>query len=177
MGNKYRTWKERTAVDPRTKRRRNKRVYTSSSCPSSTTTTTTDNMEGTPNSFVDVTLSSSSSAISNVLETPEPSLDSTPTASERKIKESAEGEDIFYVDDYDGHKPAYIFMETEIMFSIFDELVKCPRCGFHVETSHLIHSKQGLAHNFQIKCRSLSCQWSKSFFSSKEATRVVESWK
>ena len=47
------------------------------------------------------------------------------------------------------------------MFSIFDELVKCPRCGFHVETSHLIDSKQGLPHNFQIKCRSLSCQWSK----------------
>ena len=101
----------------------------------------------TSNSLVDVTLSSSSSAISNVLETsspPEPSLHSTPTTSERKIKESAE-EDIFYVDDLDdGHKPAYIFMDTEIMFSIFDELVKCPRCGFHVETSHLIDSKQGL---------------------------------
>ena len=145
MGNKYRTWKERTAVDPRTKRRRKKRVYTSSSCPSNTTTTTADNMESTSTSLVDVILSSSSSAISNVLETsspPGPSLDSTPTASERKIKESAEGEYIFYVDDLDdGHKPAYIFMDTEIMFSIFDELVKCPRCGFHVETSHLIDSK------------------------------------
>ena len=178
MGNKYRTWKERTATDPRTKRRRKKRVYTSSSC-SSSTTTTADNMESTSNSpsnsLVDVTLSSSSSAISNVLETSSPpglSLDSTPTASERKIKESTEGEDIFYVDDLDdGHKPAYILMDTEIMFSIFDELVKCPRCGFHVETRHLIDNKQGLAHNFQIKSSSLSCQWSKSFFSSKEVTR------
>ena len=52
------------------------------------------------------------------------------------------------------------------MFSIFDELVKYPRCGFHVETSHLIHYKQGLAHPFLIKCRSVSCRWSRSFFSS-----------
>ena len=55
-------------------------------------------MESTSTSLVDVILSSSSSAISNVLETsssPGPSLDSTPTTSERKIKESAEGEDIF----------------------------------------------------------------------------------
>ena len=84
-------------------------------------------MESTSIYLVDVILSSSSSAISNVLGTsspPGPSLDSTPTASKRKIKESSEGEDIFYVDDLDdGHKPAYIFMDTEIMFSISDELV------------------------------------------------------
>ena len=51
------------------------------------------NMESTSTCLADVTLSSSSSAISNVLETsspPGPSPDSTPTASERRIKESPE---------------------------------------------------------------------------------------
>ena len=55
--------------------------------------------------------------------------------------------------DMDGHQPAYVLMDT-------DELVKCPRFGFHV--------KQGRAHSFLIKCRSLSCRWSRSFFSSNE---------
>ena len=57
------------------------------------------------------------------------------------------------------------------MCSVFGELVKCPRCEFAVEINHCVENKQGLAHEFHIKCKSISCRWLRKFFSSKEATR------
>ena len=67
------------------------------------------------------------------------------TASEMKIKES-EGyllsTSIDELDVDEGHQPAYVFMDTEILSTLLDELVKCPLCGFHVKTTHLIGNKK-----------------------------------
>ena len=45
------------------------------------------------------------------------------------------------VDDVvdDGHQPAYIFMDTSILSSLLDELIKCTRCGFYVESTLMIN--------------------------------------
>ena len=62
-------------------------------------------------------------------------------------------------------------MDTGIMSSIFGELITCPRCQLGVDIIHHIEEKQGLAHLFNIKCRSLACQWKRSFYSSRKADR------
>ena len=43
----------------------------------------------------------------------------------------------------EGHQPAYVFMDTQVPSTLLDELVKCPRCGFHVKPNHLIGNKKG----------------------------------
>ena len=62
-------------------------------------------------------------------------------------------------------------MDTEILSSLLVELVKCPRCGFYVQTEHMVDSKQGLSHLFKISCRNISCRWDKTFFTSKEVKK------
>ena len=62
-------------------------------------------------------------------------------------------------------------MDTGIMSGIFSELITCPRCQLGVDIVHHIEEKQGLAHLFNIKCRSLACQWKRSFYSSRKADR------
>ena len=93
----------------------------------------------------------------------------TETASERKLTAAQQAKDDFDADD--DNKSSYILMDTGIMCSVFGELVKYPRCEFAVEINHCVENKQGLAHEFHIKCKSISCRWLKKFFSSKEATR------
>ena len=153
-------WMERSRRDLRTKQRRRKIVRTSLSCLSSTTTTAAaagsmQSVSTTHCFHVDAALSSPTTATSNTFEPSlhlGSSLACTSTSLDRNIKESTEGEEISVDDlDMDDHQPAYVFMDTEIMFSIFDELVKCPRCGFHVETSHLIHNTQALGVDFMLK--------------------------
>ena len=64
-------------------------------------------------------------------------------------------------------------MDTGILFSLLDELLKCKRCGYCVQTVHLIDKKQGLAHMIkkQGSCRSISCRWEKSFYTSNTVER------
>ena len=115
-------------------------------------------------------------------------LDSTEgaiTASEKKIKQSEwqppntstdtdRGVAETIVDDDivdDGHQSAYVFMDTSILSSLLNELIKCTRCGFNVETTLLIGNKQGLCHYFNIERRNISCRWSKCFSTSREVER------
>ena len=65
----------------------------------------------------------------------------------------------------------YLIMDTGILFPILNELVKCPRCGFSVETAHMVDKKQRLAHFIKISCRSVSCLWNKSFYTSDKVKR------
>ena len=74
------------------------------------------------------------------------------------------------VDDA-GNQHGYVLMDTEILSSLLVELVKCPRCGFYVQTEHLVDSKQGLSNLFKISCRNISCRWDKTFFTSKQARK------
>ena len=188
MGNKQRANKDRKRVDTRTKKRR--RSTSNSKCSSgsllattaaaATTTTNADRMENTPTSLSCGASSSMSTCSSPAFEassSPGPSSDreDITTASERKIKESEGYLPSTSIDELDvdeGYQPAYVFMDTGILSNLLDELVKCPRCGFPVKTTHLIGNKKGLSHSFNIACMSVSCRWDKSFFSSKE----VEGW-
>ena len=47
------------------------------------------------------------------------------------------------------HHPTYVFMDTGILISVFDELAKCLRCNSSVKTTQLVESKQGLYHTFK----------------------------
>ena len=184
MGNKQRANKDRKRVDPRTKKRR--RSTSNSKCSSgsllattsaATTTTTTstttnaDRMENAPTSLSRGASSSMSTCSSTAFEassSPGPSSDreDITTASERKIKESEGYLPSTSIDELDvdeGYQPAYVFMDTGILSNLLDELVKCPRCGFPVKTTHLIGNKKGLSHSFNIACMSVSCRWDKSF--------------
>ena len=60
----------------------------------------------------------------------------------------------------------YVFMDTGILFPLLNELVKCPRCGFSVETNNMLQEKQGHAQLLKISCCSISCRWEKSFYTS-----------
>ena len=62
-------------------------------------------------------------------------------------------------------------MDTGILFPILNELVKCPRCGFSVETAHMVDKKQGLANFIKISCCSISCRWNRSFYTSDKVKR------
>ena len=62
-------------------------------------------------------------------------------------------------------------MDTEILSCILDEFVKCPICEFNIKTDHVVNKKQGLSHLFKMSCKSISCRWSKSFYSSKEVMK------
>ena len=190
MGNARATENKRNKVDPRTKRRRRKQTRVVPACShqsilasSSPPTTTHSIEENTATSLSFACSSISSSSISSLEASsfsPTTPVDSTEhvTASEKKIRQSEEqpctssSTDLGIesnVDDVvdDGHQPAYIFMDTSILSSLLDELIKCTRCGFYVETTLMINNKQGLCHHFNIKCR----KWSKSFFTSKEVER------
>ena len=98
-----------------------------------------------------ISLSSSSSLETSTLPA-RASLDSTEGASEKKIKQSewqlpststvtdGDGVESIVDDDIvdDGHQSAYVFMDTSILSSLLNELLKCTRCGFNVETILLI---------------------------------------
>ena len=60
----------------------------------------------------------------------------------------------------------YVIMDTGILFSLLNDLVKCPRCGFSVETNSILQEKQRLAQLIKISCCSISCRWEKSFYTS-----------
>ena len=63
-------------------------------------------------------------------------------------------------------KDCYLLINTEILSSAFSEL-KCPRCTFNVEASHMVEERQGLANLIKTTCRSISCQWTNTFYTSK----------
>ena len=132
MGNKGKAWRERNRKDPRTRNYKRK-------TPSSKSTTiinTVDDETGETNS-----------------NSPAPgcSLPTPSTASERKIRHSA-GDGVVRLEDepaaidgeYDDKcidDSGYLIMDTGILFPILNELVKCPRCGFSVETAHMVDKK------------------------------------
>ena len=162
MGNKGRTWRERNRKDPRTRKYKRK----TPSSKSTTMTNTVDDETGETNSN-----SPSSPAPGCSLPTPS-------TASERKIRHSA-GDGVVRLADepaafngeYDDKcvdDSGYLLMDTGILFPILNELVKCPRCGFSVDCPH---KKQGLAYFIKISCRSVSCLWNKSFYTSDKVKR------
>ena len=103
------------------------------------------------------------------------------TASERMIRHPA-GDGVVKLEDepaaIDGEyddtcidDSGYLLMDTGIIFPILNELVKGSRCGFSVETDHMVDKKQGLAHFIKISCPSDSCLWNKSFYTSDKVKR------
>ena len=183
MGNKKKTARERYNIDPRTNNRRREQtnIAVTRSSESSLTQPTTNNMEENTTISLSCAPSSSSSMETSIL----PAKGAI-TASEKKFKKSEwqppststdtdrGGVESIVDDDIvdDGHQSAYVFMDTNILSSLLNELIKCTRCGLNVETSLLIGNKQGLCHYFNIKCRNISCRWSKCFSTSKD----VEGW-
>ena len=59
-------------------------------------------------------------------------------------------------------------MDVSVLFSVMNEFIKCPRCGFSIESKLQMDGigKQGLAIPIKIFCRSLSCKWNYIFYSS-----------
>ena len=185
MGNKKLAMRNRKK-DPRTKKKSRKPVTKTNSfsddslaTSSSLLTTTTDCLQNNTTSIA----SSSSSTVESSPRTPTSKYSSVITAAESKIKGSGgtpstcttgnvdvENFQLDSCDESDVH-PTYVFMDTGILLSVFDELVKCLRCNSNVKTTHLVESKQGLCHSFKITCRNISCRWYKLFYSSKEVER------
>ena len=88
-------------------------------------------------------------------------------SSEKKIMststDNSDGDELNVDNDVNS---GYLFMDIGVLFPVLNELVKCPRCGYSVESILLIDGRQGLANPIKISCRSLSCKWDFIFYSS-----------
>ena len=142
MGNKYlKGIIGRTRKDPRTKKRRNIRKKTT---PATTNSPDTGN-SSTAAAIIATTTNSigtgNLATTSSVLSPPEKI-----TASERKITAAvAKAKELVADDASDGLPSGYVFMDTEIIFSVFDELLKCPKCRSNVISTHCIEKKMGFS--------------------------------
>ena len=166
MGNKRKTLRERHSEDPRTKKSRRKRARTSTATTKTTVSTCTTNPDET-----ETASASSYNKNMNLEEAsslPGPSKSSVLTASERKIRvstsfshtttdgsegEVGEEEETVLPEETVLHEvpnTGYLLMDRGILFPVLDELLKCKRCGYCVQTAHLIDKKQGLAHMIKI---------------------------
>ena len=56
----------------------------------------------------------------------------------------------------------YVITDTELLLPLLNDFVKCPRCGFSVESNNILQEKQGLAQLIKISCCSIPCRWEKS---------------
>ena len=168
MGNKWRALNERKK-DPRTICRKRKKNKT----PVASTTTNEDIADKSTPLPIVIPPTSLSPVITSIASPNQEASTAAQeeTASARKIKAAAAHKvrDDDDDDDDDVDNSCYILMDTGIMSSIFSELITCPRCHVGVDIVHCIAEKQGLAHLFNIKCRSLACQWNRSFYPGRKA--------
>ena len=61
----------------------------------------------------------------------------------------------------------YVFMDTEILISVINNLAKCEKCGSNVKTMHELSKKQGFAHFFRLVCTSSYCDYENTFATNK----------
>ena len=156
MGNKKLGMRSRKK-DPRPNKKSRKQVTKTNSfsddslVTSSSLLTTTDCLQNIIRSFA----SSSSSTVESSPRIPTSKYSSVITAAESKIKGSegipstcttgnvdVENFQLDSCDEGDVHHPTYVFVDKGILLSVFDEFVKCLRCGSNVKTAHLVESKQ-----------------------------------
>ena len=57
-----------------------------------------------------------------------------------------------------------IFFNIELLIQMLCDVARCPNCLEKLEVEHLSTQEQGLAHFFQLKCK--SCEWYKKYCSS-----------
>ena len=163
MGNKQRSRLYRRK-DPRTTKRRTYHNKKSSLSSITTTTTTTNNMV-TGTGTASPTAGCSSSNTNNTASARK--INSNLSATNEVVEVEEENDsDVDNDNSDDNKKDCYLLINTEILLSAFSEL-KCPRCTFNVEASHMVEERQGLANLIKITCRSISCQWTNTFYTSK----------
>ena len=89
----------------------------------------------------------------------------TPSSSSgRKLQSVVEEPDAFI------DKDDYLFL---LNFSIFKDIIsalRCPICAGEIHMTDKLSVRMGLAHSFDFICS--TCEWKKSFFSSKQCSRV-----
>ena len=81
---------------------------------------------------------------------------------------SDDDHEVFHEEDIvDVEKNGYLLIDSELLLPLFDELIKCERCGFRIKSTLKLEQKQGLAHLIELSCRSMSCKWTHLFHTSK----------
>ena len=62
----------------------------------------------------------------------------------------------------------FLLLNFSILKEMFTPLLSCPVCQYHVTLTDIQGHRMGFCHNLEIRC--LSCEWKKSFYSSKECS-------
>lgn len=58
----------------------------------------------------------------------------------------------------DSIKEGTVFMDSGVLFNVFDEIVRCPECGNNT-TNHVdMKKKNGFSHYVVLECNSVECE-------------------
>ena len=77
-------------------------------------------------------------------------------------------------ENVDVTKQGTIFMDLALLFTVFEDILKCPECGCKINSHVDLKRNTGFSHYISLECRSSKCEWKYCFSTSMKKGQSFE---